>query len=141
MRAVRTAKADPKALTAIRSARQRMWALAGDRSSLGPDGAVTMDIDTALVTAYSEKQDATPTWKRAFGHPLLAFIVHGAAGTGAGGRIRAARDAGLRNLPLHGAAHNQVWLEVAFLAPDPPAWLPVSAPRDLPAAGSPRPFA
>ena len=31
-------------------------------------------------------------------------------------RIRAAKDTGLRNLPFHDAAANQVWLEIAMLA-------------------------
>jgi Transposase DDE domain group 1 len=33
-------------------------------------------------------------------------------------RIRAAKDTGLRNLPFHDAAANQVWLEIAMLAAD-----------------------
>jgi DDE family transposase len=33
-------------------------------------------------------------------------------------RIRAARDTGLRNLPLHGFTQNQVWLEIVSLALD-----------------------
>ncbi|WP_037603312.1 IS1380 family transposase [Streptacidiphilus rugosus] len=40
-------------------------------------------------------------------------------------RIRAARDTGLRNLPLHHAAQNQVWLEVVQLALDLLAWMPM----------------
>lgn len=42
-------------------------------------------------------------------------------------RIRAARDTGLRNLPLHGAAHHQGWLEVVSLALDLLACLPMPA--------------
>lgn len=42
-------------------------------------------------------------------------------------RIRAARDTGLRNLPLHDAAQNQVWLETAQLALDLLAWMPMLA--------------
>jgi Transposase DDE domain group 1 len=35
------------------------------------------------VTAYSEKDQATPTWKKTFGfHPLAVFADHGAAGSG-----------------------------------------------------------
>ena len=33
-------------------------------------------------------------------------------------RIRAAKDTGLRNLPFHDAAANQIWLEIAMLAAD-----------------------
>ncbi len=42
-----------------------------------------MDIDGTLITAHSEKEDAAPTYKRGFGfHPLLAYLDHGAGGTG-----------------------------------------------------------
>jgi hypothetical protein len=37
-------------------------------------------------------------------------------------RIRCAKDTGLRNLPLHGATHNQVWLELIALACELTAW-------------------
>ncbi|MDF4250373.1 IS1380 family transposase [Streptomyces sp. WMMB303] len=82
----RLAGSGPKVLAAIRAARaavrQRVWSLAGDHSPVGGDGQVVLDIDAALVTAHSEKEDATPTWKKTFGHPLLAFIDHGPDGTG-----------------------------------------------------------
>ena len=42
-------------------------------------------------------------------------------------RIRAARATGLRNLPLHDAAQNQVWLEIVQLALDLLAWMPMLA--------------
>ncbi|MFF4309894.1 IS1380 family transposase [Streptomyces sp. NPDC001507] len=42
-------------------------------------------------------------------------------------RIRAARDTGLRNLPLHDAAQNRVWLEIVQIALDLLAWLPMLA--------------
>ncbi|MFF2628624.1 IS1380 family transposase [Kitasatospora griseola] len=42
-------------------------------------------------------------------------------------RIRAARDTGLRNLPLHQAAQNRVWLEIVQLALDLLAWMPMLA--------------
>ena len=36
-----------------------------------------------LIGAHSEKEGATPTFKRGFGfHPMLAFVDHGAGGTG-----------------------------------------------------------
>ena len=77
----------PRALRAIRraraAARERAWALAGDRAP-GADGSlVTVDIDATIVQAHSEKEKAAPTWKKSFGfHPLAAFADHGA---GAGG--------------------------------------------------------
>jgi hypothetical protein len=80
------AVAGPKALTAIRSARAQVrdhvWKLAG---GVGPDadGHVIVDIDGVLVLAHSEKQDATATWKKTFGHhPLMAFVDHGRGGSG-----------------------------------------------------------
>jgi hypothetical protein len=37
-------------------------------------GMVGIRLDATLVTAHSEKQQASPTWKKGFGfHPLLAF--------------------------------------------------------------------
>ncbi|MFE4752431.1 IS1380 family transposase [Streptomyces mirabilis] len=80
------AAAGPKALTAIRSARaevrSRVWELAGANGPAA-DGQVTVDIDGVLVLAHSEKQDATATWKKTFGHhPLVAFVDHGQTGTG-----------------------------------------------------------
>ncbi|WP_406323722.1 IS1380 family transposase [Streptomyces sp. NBC_01637] len=80
------AAAGPRALTAIRSARaevrSQVWELAGVRSPAA-DGSVIVDIDGVLVLAHSEKQDATATWKKTFGHhPLIAFVDHGQAGSG-----------------------------------------------------------
>ncbi|GHE13290.1 hypothetical protein GCM10010339_79720 [Streptomyces alanosinicus] len=80
------AAAGPRALAAIRRARsevrERVWQLAGQTA---PDsgGEVIVDIDGVLVLAHSEKQDATATWKKTFGHhPLLAFVAHGHEGSG-----------------------------------------------------------
>jgi hypothetical protein len=80
------AAAGPKALTAIRAARAevrtRVWELAGTNGPAADDN-VTVDIDGVLVLAHSEKQDATATWKKTFGHhPLVAFVDHGQAGSG-----------------------------------------------------------
>ncbi len=38
-------------------------------------------------------------------------------------RIRAAKDTGLRNLPLHGYAANQIWTELVAMACDLLAWM------------------
>jgi hypothetical protein len=80
------ATAGPRVLEAIRQARsevrQRIWKLAGQAA---PDagGEVIVDIDGVLVLAHSEKQDATATWKKTFGHhPLVAFVDHGPGGSG-----------------------------------------------------------
>jgi Transposase DDE domain group 1 len=77
----------PRALRAIRkaraAARERAWALAGERAP-GADGSlIPVDIDATIVIAHSEKEKAAPTWKKTYGfHPLAAFADHGA---GAGG--------------------------------------------------------
>jgi hypothetical protein len=77
----------PRALRVIRTARaaarERAWALAGERAP-GADGAlIPVDIDATIVVAHSEKENAAATWKKTFGfHPLAAFADHGAAGTG-----------------------------------------------------------
>jgi hypothetical protein len=77
----------PRALTAIRAARaaarERAWALAGDAAPGADGGLVTIDLDATLVTAFSEKEQAAPTWKKTFGfHPLTAFADHGSQGSG-----------------------------------------------------------
>jgi Transposase DDE domain group 1 len=77
----------PRALRVIRTARaaarERAWALAGERAP-GADGAlIPVDIDATIVVAHSGKENAAATWKKTFGfHPLAAFADHGAAGTG-----------------------------------------------------------
>jgi hypothetical protein len=44
---------------------------------------VIVDIDGMLVLAHSEKEHATKTWKKTFGHhPLFAFVDHGREGSG-----------------------------------------------------------
>lgn len=42
-------------------------------------------------------------------------------------RVRAARSTGLRNLPLHRATQNKVWLQIVRIALDLPAWMPMLA--------------
>jgi len=42
-------------------------------------------------------------------------------------RIRDAHSTGLRNLPFHGLAQNQIWLEIVQLALDLLAWMPMLA--------------
>jgi hypothetical protein len=61
----------PRALNAIRGARaavrERAWVLAGDTAPGADGGLVTVDLDATIVIAYSEKQEASPTWKKTFG--------------------------------------------------------------------------
>jgi hypothetical protein len=42
-------------------------------------------------------------------------------------RIRAAKDAGLRNLPLHGFTQNQIWCELVAMACELTAWMQMLA--------------
>ena len=42
-------------------------------------------------------------------------------------RIRAAKDTGLRNLPLHGFAQNQIWCELVAMASELLAWMQILA--------------
>jgi hypothetical protein len=76
----------PRALKAVRAARaaarERAWALAG-QAAPGGGQLVTVDLDATIVIAHSEKDQASPTWKRTFGfHPLAAFADHGREGNG-----------------------------------------------------------
>lgn len=48
-------------------------------------------------------------------------------------RIRALKDTGLRNLPLHGFAQNQIWLEIITLAADLLTWTQTLAWHNQPA--------
>ena len=77
---------DPAAvIAAIRAARaarpgQGLGAPLGRFRAPDP---VVVDLDATLVGAHSEKEGATPNFKRGFGfHPMLAFVDHGAGGTG-----------------------------------------------------------
>ena len=72
------------AVTAIRAARgaarHTVW---GHQLAIPASRPVIVDLDATLVGAHSEKQGATATFKRGFGfHPMLAFVDHGAGGTG-----------------------------------------------------------
>lgn len=77
--------ADPAAaIAAIRAARATaraaVWKLA---SPVADAGEVIVDLDATLIGSHSEKEGATPNFKRGFGfHPMMAFVDHGAGGTG-----------------------------------------------------------
>ena len=66
--------------------RAAVWRRAGDTAPdhrIDGEHPLVIDVDATLVTAHSEKERAAPTFKRGFGfHPLVAFVDHGADGTG-----------------------------------------------------------
>jgi hypothetical protein len=66
----------PRALRAIRkaraAARERAWALAGERAPGADGGLVPVDIDATIVLAHSEKEKAAPTWKKTYGPSCCA---------------------------------------------------------------------
>ena len=65
---------------ARRGARRAVW---GHGLPIPASSPVIVDLDATLVGAHSEKEGATATFKRGFGfHPMLAFLDHGAGGTG-----------------------------------------------------------
>ncbi|MEW5813760.1 MAG: IS1380 family transposase [Actinomycetota bacterium] len=74
------------AVAAIRAARaaarRQVWRR--QRPPAGDPGCqVVVDLDATLVTAHSDKQGATPTFKYGYGfHPMLAFVDHGTEGSG-----------------------------------------------------------
>ena len=76
----------PAIAAARRQVRGRVWALAGEASPLheiSETDPLVIDLDATIVIAHSEKDGAAPTFKRTFGHhPLLAFLDHGAGGSG-----------------------------------------------------------
>ncbi|MGJ9424197.1 IS1380 family transposase [Aeromicrobium sp. CF3.5] len=77
--------ADPvAAVDAIRatraSARAKVW---GHHSPFADHDTVVVDLDASLIGAHSEKELASPNYKRGFGfHPMMAFVDHGSGGTG-----------------------------------------------------------
>jgi hypothetical protein len=53
-------------------ARERAWA-----AGAGPDLSqeLRLHFDSSLLTAFSDKENAAPTWKKGFGfHPLLCYL-------------------------------------------------------------------
>ncbi|SNT64581.1 Transposase DDE domain group 1 [Streptosporangium subroseum] len=76
-----------KALKAIRTARaiarEHAWTLA-QSAAPGADGElIPIDLDATIVISHSDKENATPTWKKTFGfHPMTAFADHGTDGAG-----------------------------------------------------------
>ena len=76
-----------EAITAIRAARAaaraRVWSHRTPFAQEVADQRAVVDLDATLIGAHSEKEHASPNYKRGFGfHPMLAFVDHGAGGTG-----------------------------------------------------------
>jgi hypothetical protein len=56
------------------------------------------------------------------GREPAASLTRGRAPSRCEDRIRAAKHTGLRNLPLHGCAQNQIWCDIVALACELRAW-------------------
>lgn len=80
------ADVDP-ALAGLRAARAADRAAAWAHAvPVAEGGLVVVDLDGSLLLTHSEKEGASPTFKRTFGFfPLLAFLDHGPDGRGGGG--------------------------------------------------------
>ncbi|WP_055596907.1 IS1380 family transposase [Streptomyces hirsutus] len=76
------------------------------------------DADGMRLTCFATNTPGRPIAQLELRHRLRARAED---------RIRAARATGLRNLPLHDTAQNQVWLEIVQIALDLLAWLPMLA--------------
>ncbi|MFD5661027.1 IS1380 family transposase [Streptomyces hirsutus] len=76
------------------------------------------DADGMRLTCFATNTPGRPIAELELRHRLRARAED---------RIRAARATGLRNLPLHDTAQNQVWLEIVQIALDLLAWLPMLA--------------
>jgi hypothetical protein len=75
--AIRAARA--QARSAAWTRRRPLAGCAGSRDG----GQVIVDLDSTLVTAHSDKEQAGPTFKRTFGFsPMCVFVDHGEHGTG-----------------------------------------------------------
>lgn len=62
------------------AAREVVW---GHRCPIAADQEVVVDLDATLIGAHSDKEGATPNFKRGFGfHPMMAFVDHGPGGSG-----------------------------------------------------------
>ncbi|MGW3692227.1 IS1380 family transposase [Streptomyces sp. NPDC005125] len=87
------------------------------------------DADGLRLTAFA----ANTT-----GVPLATLELRHRQRARAEDRIRAARATGLRNLPLHDTAQNQIWLEIVQIALDLLAWMPMLALTGQPRLWEPR---
>ena len=92
------------------AARAVAWA-----AGAAPD-EIVIDIDGTLLDAHSDKQDATPTYKRGFGfYPILAYLD--ATGEGLAGLLRPGR-AGSNNAADHLAVLDAALAQLPVTATD-----------------------
>jgi len=72
------------------------------------------------ITCFATNTGVDPTGRA--GWPVQDLEVRHRQRARAEDRIRNLKDTGLRNLPFHGYAHNQIWLEIVALAADLLTW-------------------
>ncbi|MFJ5035044.1 IS1380 family transposase [Streptomyces sp. NPDC088560] len=87
------------------------------------------DADGMRLTCFATNTTHTP---------IAALELRHRQRARAEDRIRAARATGLRNLPLHDMAQNQIWLEIVQIALDLLAWMPMLALTGKPRLWEPR---
>lgn len=73
-------------LAGMNTARTTAWAMCGTHNPAAratTTNPLVVDLDATEVLSHSDKEHATPTWKKHFGfHPLAAIIDHGDGLTG-----------------------------------------------------------
>lgn len=113
---------DPDGLDWLRAphatARARFWKLAG------APVRVTVDLDSTLLTAHSDKEGAEATWKRGYGfHPMLAYcdetgealageLRPGDAGANTAADQIAIAEAAIQQIPVEHIATVEILLRV-----------------------------
>jgi hypothetical protein len=71
---LREARAQARELAWAQAVETR-GALPASTAAGQPVPGIVLDLDATIVICHSEKESATPTWKRTFGyHPLLCFL-------------------------------------------------------------------
>jgi hypothetical protein len=140
---------------AILAMPQDAWQVAYDADRQARDGAWVAELTGMLdlsgwpkgMRVIVRKERPHPGAQLRFtdidGHRFTCFVTGTRPGGGRGqladlelrhrrrarceDRIRNAKDTGLRNLPLHGFAANQLWLELVALACELTAWMQLLA--------------
>jgi hypothetical protein len=142
---------------AVRQVPARAWTPAYDAAGVQRDGAWVAELTGLLdlsgwpagMRVIARKERPHPGAQLRLtdidGHRITCFATRTRGGQLAGlelrhrrrarceDRIRNAKDTGVRSLPLHGYAQNQVWCELAALAGDLLAWTQMLALNGTPA--------